>query len=145
MRENLVLPADGAALWAGMGDYVLLTANGGHRVVLDYIGEPPFGDSYHRMTIDGVDFPGFAWGCLFATTPDGRYLAAEWMPRLYERMTILIDLETARFRRLDILFTTLAFADGLLICTDVNGKAHRVDVNAGEWIGADGGQPGITS
>ena len=126
-----------------MGDCLLVTANGRHRILLDYVGEPPFGDSYHRLTIDGARFPGFAWGGLFATTPDGRYFAAGWMPHLYERMMILIDLETARFRRLDILFTTLAFTDRLLICMDVTGKAHRVDVNAGEWIGATDGEPGI--
>ena len=130
--DTHILPADGTTIWAGMSDFVLLTANGAHRLVLEYVGEPPFGDSYHRLTIDGLNFPGLVWGGLFATTNDGRYLAASWMAHLYQRKIIIVDLETAMFRKFDVLAGTFAFADRQLVCTDVEGQVFHIDVDTVE-------------
>jgi hypothetical protein len=74
-----------------MGDCRLISPGGSHQVELLYVGEPPFGDSYHEALVDGVKLPGFMWGCMFAFTPDGRFFAGSWMERLYERRTIVID------------------------------------------------------
>jgi len=86
------LPRGGKSIPVGMGDFELLTPNGGHRVQVVYRGEPPHGDSYHDISVDGVAVPGYAWGRNFACTEDGRYLALSWMAKLYDRTTAVIDM-----------------------------------------------------
>lgn len=95
--EELILPSDGSCEWAGMGDYVLISPDANHRASLLYAGEPPHGDSYHKLTVDGKKFPGYAWGCLFAYSKDSRYLALSWMEKLVERKTVVIDSETRKY------------------------------------------------
>ena len=97
LDETIELPADGASRWAGMGNYVLISPDGQHKVALRYSGEPPHGDSFHELEVDGVRLPGFAWGCTFAFTVDSRYFAASWMAKLYERKTIVVDVERRQF------------------------------------------------
>ena len=89
--------ADGSARWAGMGDFRLISPDGNHTVEIRYAGEPPHGDSYHRVTIDERTFPGFAWGCMFAFSPCSRYTAFSWMAALYERKTVVVDIEHSRY------------------------------------------------
>ncbi len=91
--EEMRFPIDGSALWAGMGDFVLISPDGAHRIEIVYEGEPPHGDSYHKIAIGGHAFPGFAWGCLFAFSPCSRYAALSWMEYRYDRRTVVIDLE----------------------------------------------------
>lgn len=81
-----------------MGDYVLVSPDGRHRATLLYVNEPPHGDSYHTLSIDGRMFPGYAWGCHFACSKDSRYLALSWMERLSERKTVVIDMEERQYR-----------------------------------------------
>lgn len=95
--EELILPSDGSCEWAGMGDYVLISPDGSHRASLLYAGEPPHGDSYHRLNIDGKKFPGYVWGCLFACSKDSHYLTLSWMAKLVERKTVVIDLEAQKY------------------------------------------------
>jgi hypothetical protein len=90
-------PAEGGSVWAGMGDFRLISPDLSHEVLLMYAGEPPHGDSYHRLTIEGKSFPGHAWGCLFAFTADSRYFAFSWMERLYDRKTVVTDLQLKQF------------------------------------------------
>lgn len=96
-NERIDFPADGESRWAGMANYLLASPNGQHQVALRYAGEPPHGDSYHEVEVDGARLPGFAWGCDFAFTPDSRYVAASWMAALYDRRTIVIDVEKRLF------------------------------------------------
>ena len=91
------LPADGSSLWAGMDDIELITPNGRHHIHLRYEGEPPHGDSYHSIQINGVPAPGYAWGCDFACTTDSRLLAMSWMEKRIERRTAVFDLEERRY------------------------------------------------
>lgn len=58
-----------------MGDFLLISANGRHKIELTYVGEPPHGDSYHSIKIDGDAFLGLPWGCHFSISRDSRYLA----------------------------------------------------------------------
>jgi hypothetical protein len=95
--EVLQLAADGSAVWAGMSDLELITPDGRHRVRLPYDGEPPHGDSCHRIEIDGVPAPGYAWGCHFACTPDSRLIAMSWMEKHIERKTAVFDLGGRRY------------------------------------------------
>ena len=95
--EIIRFSQDGQAHWAGMGDFVLVSPDGAHRVELTYVGEPPHGDSYHRATIDGAAFPGEAWGCLFAFSACSRHLVFSWMAKRYERCTVAVDLQDRRY------------------------------------------------
>lgn len=79
-----------------MRDAVLLSPDGAGEVLLLYAGEPPHGDSYHEASIDGRKLPGHVWGGMFGFDSSGRYLACGWMPRPFERRTIVIDITRAR-------------------------------------------------
>lgn len=83
--------------WAGMGDFLLVSPNGNHEIQLPYVGEPPWGDSYHTIQIDGHDIPGLAWGCAFAMSSCSRYLAFSWMRQRIERKTMVVDMEERRY------------------------------------------------
>jgi hypothetical protein len=89
--EKLNLPKDGSCKWAGMGDYQLISPNQNVSAIIKYVGEPPHGDSYHSMSVNGNSFPGYIWGCLFAFSSDSRYLVCSWMSKLVERKTVVID------------------------------------------------------
>ncbi|TXI96722.1 MAG: hypothetical protein E6Q34_00650 [Burkholderiaceae bacterium] len=89
--------ADGTSNWAGMRDYILISPNQLHRIVLTYKGEPPHGDSYHRGLIDGRIFPGYIWGCMFAFSACSRYVIFSWMTKLYARQTVVVDLKEKRY------------------------------------------------
>lgn len=89
--EALKLPGDGSCKWAGMGDYQLISPNESIAATITYAGEPPHGDSYHSLSINGKKFPGYVWGCLFAFSSDSRYLVCSWMEKLTERKTVVID------------------------------------------------------
>lgn len=90
--QTLNIPADGTTVLAGMGSYLLLTPDGQHQLKLTYIAEPPQGESYGSLMIDGVKFPGFAWGALFASSTDSRYVVFDWMQKRFLRETIVVDL-----------------------------------------------------
>ncbi|CAB1259118.1 Uncharacterised protein [Vibrio cholerae] len=89
--EVIKLPNNGICEWAGMEDYQLLSPSSTISAILTYIGEPPHGDSYHSLSINGKKFPGYAWGCLFAFSSDSRFLVCSWMEKLIERKTVVID------------------------------------------------------
>jgi hypothetical protein len=132
-EARIILPGDGQSCWAGMGDIVLVSPDGRREVVLRYAGEPPFGDSYHQLEVEGARLPGFAWGCNFAFSPDSRFLAASWMAKLYERRTAIVDVEQRRFCVLSAYLYDFAF-DGTVL-TGVEGEpAVRFDpVAAKTW------------
>ena len=95
--EKLKLPVDGTCAWAGMSDYQLISPNNSVSAIIKYIGEPPHGDSYHSMSINENDFPGFAWGCLFAFSSDSRYLVCSWMCKWVERKTVVVDCVNKKY------------------------------------------------
>ncbi len=84
--------ADGSSQPAGMDDFMLCSPDGVHRIEIIYAGEPPHGDSYHRVVIDGITFPGYAWGCNFAFSPSSNFAAFSWMAELFERRTVVVDV-----------------------------------------------------
>lgn len=93
----LKLPNDGTGEWAGMGDYCLLSPDGKNSIEIPYVSEPPHGDSYHKLIVNGKSFPGFAWGCIFAFSTNSRYLICSWMSKKYDRKTIVIDCLEFKF------------------------------------------------
>lgn len=105
--EEIELPADGSPIWAGMSNYIIFSPRRLHRLDLAYVGEPPHGDSYHSLHIDGKHFPGYAWGCLFAASSDSRYIAFSWMEEPYQRKTVVVDLDNARYLVLPVYLYNL--------------------------------------
>jgi len=95
--EEKLFPRDGGAVWTGMGNYCLVSPDKERRVILAYVGEPAHGDSYHQISIDGRAFPGYAWGCMFAFSPESRYLAFSWMAALIQRKTAVADVVERRY------------------------------------------------
>lgn len=95
--EQIRFSADARAQWAGMGDYRLTSPDGHHQVEIPYAAEAPHGDSIHQVTIDGRALPGYAWGCMFAFSPCSRYAAFSWMSTLYERKTVVVDMDEAKY------------------------------------------------
>jgi hypothetical protein len=95
--QHIHFPPDGSAEWAGMGDFVLESPDGSHRIELIYEGEPPHGDSYHQGKVDGRPFPGLVWGCLFAFSSCSNYAVFSWMPQKFERHTVVVDLSGKRY------------------------------------------------
>ena len=88
---------DNLAQWAGMGNYLLISPDGQHKIELKYEGEPPHGDSYHKISVNNRPLPGLAWGCMFAFSSDSNYLALSWMENKFERKTIVIELKYHKF------------------------------------------------
>ena len=95
MPEMLHCPQDGSRVWFGMADYEVYSPNERTLLVLSYVGEPPHGDSQHKVLFQGWVVPGFAWGNGLAWSPCSRYLTLDWLPRLgaVARQCIVIDVE----------------------------------------------------
>ena len=92
--KKIQFTEDPQAKYAGMGDFLLIAPNMRNSVELIYEGEPPHGDSYHRATIDGIPFPGHVWGSLFGFSSCSRYFVFSWMSKLFERRTVVADIQT---------------------------------------------------
>jgi hypothetical protein len=80
-----------------MGDYQLVSPDGSILADIRYVGEPPHGDSYHDLSINGNRFPGYVWGCLFAFSTDSKYLVCSWMDKPIERKTVVIDCTNRKY------------------------------------------------
>ncbi|MDG2522151.1 hypothetical protein P7B02_11425 [Caulobacter segnis] len=124
---------DGQSRWAGMGDYILRSPDGGHEIALRYLGEPPHGDSYHELQVDGVKLPGYAWVCNFAFTPDSKFLAANWMAECYERRTVVIDVHERRFAVLPEHLVNFAFSEEQLVGIGESVGSSFSIAAVGEW------------
>lgn len=81
----------------GMGDFILVSPDAKHEIELLYEGEPPHGDSYHLVSIDGMRYPGYVWGCMFGFSSCSRYFVFSAMPTKYERRTAAVDLTTMSY------------------------------------------------
>lgn len=130
-----VLPGDGSALWAGMGNYVLEDVHRRHQIRLGYVGEPPHGDSVHELSVDGRKLPGFAWGCKFAVDPHGRYLAASWMAQRHERKTIVVDMQARRFTVLPVYIGDFVFNWPRLVGAGQAAGSRYEFTGQEEWTG----------
>lgn len=95
--EVIQANADGSCGWIGYCDFSLLSPDGVHKIELSYAGEPPHGDSYHRVTIDGKKFPWLAWGCNFAFTSSSTHLVFSAMKETISRYTMVVDLKQSKY------------------------------------------------
>ncbi|WP_152559974.1 hypothetical protein [Hymenobacter sp. IS2118] len=95
--KKIALTDDSQTHWFGMGNYEIKLTLINKTVRIMYVSEPPFGDSYHQLYIDNVEFEGFVWGCEFLFPFGQAYLICSWMKNLYQRKTLLIDLKTSNY------------------------------------------------
>lgn len=93
VTKHVQFTEENSLQWAGMGDYELISLDGRHSIEIKYDGEPPHGDSYHLVRIDGAAFPGYAWGCLFGFSACSRFAIFSWMSKLCDRRTVVIDMK----------------------------------------------------
>lgn len=70
-------------------------------VKIVYVSEPPHGDSYHHLFINDKKFPGYVWGCYFLFPYHQKYMICSWMKELYDRKTIIIEIETLKYKVLE--------------------------------------------
>ena len=89
------------SIWLGMSDYRLILKQSNHEILMKYIGEPPHGDSYHQIELNGKLLKGYYWGCMFLFPSMQRYMVASWMEKLFERKTIIVDFKLKLYTVLD--------------------------------------------
>ncbi len=104
--EKIDLADDLHTHWFGMGNYEINLTLINKTVKIIYVSEPPFGDSYHNLYIDDVEFTGFVWGCEFLFPFKQEYLICSWMKSLYERKTIIINLTNSKHYVFPIYYGT---------------------------------------
>jgi hypothetical protein len=87
---------------------------------LRYISEPPHGDSYHYMKIDGFPFKGYVWGCMFLFPFHQKYIVCSWMEKLYERKTIIIAIKNKLYHVFDGYWYDYKIEKGILLLGMIN-------------------------
>ncbi len=118
-----------------MGDYSLISPDRCHEVIIRYVGEPPHGDSYHQARIDGRAFPGFFWGTYFGFSANSRFFAGSWMPDLYDRMTIVVDVREKRYAVAPENIAPFAFEKLLLKGVGISANAVPFEISDDQgWI-----------
>ncbi len=79
--------------WWGHDNYYCVSQNG-TKILLPYIGEPPHGDSYHRLIIQGKTIRGYIWSCHFLWSECGNYFTCDWLEGMdghYEASTYVLN------------------------------------------------------
>ena len=117
---------DSHSVWLGMEDYKLILDQNKIEIDLKYDGEPPHGDSYHIAWIDGKRLKGYIWGCMFLFPFNQRYMLCSWMEKLYERKTIVVDLNSNFFAVLDDYWYDFKEVDGKLLLGNNNFKEIKI-------------------
>ncbi len=115
MAEIIDLFEDNKSIWLGMDDYLIKLKKSNHLIELNYLGEPPHGDSYHQMKIDGVIIQGYFWGCMFLFPVEQNYIVCSWMSKIYERKTIIIDIKQKRYHIFEDYWYDFNYENGLLV------------------------------
>ena len=119
-----------------MNDYFINLKKSNHTIELNYVSEPPHGDSYHKMRIDGVTLKGYVWGCMFLFPINQEYIVCSWMEKLYERKTIIINIENKSYHILNEYWYDFRIENGnLLLGNDKFKESKNVNINRIEkWI-----------
>lgn len=84
-----------------MDDFELSLKLANAVVKIIYVSEPPHGDSFHHLFINDRKFPGYVWGCYFLFPYHQKYMICSWMKDLYDRKTIIIEIETLKYKVLE--------------------------------------------
>lgn len=106
IMKKIILDDDSQTHWFGMSNYEINLILINKIIKIIYVSEPPFGDSYHKLYIDDVEFNGFVWGCEFLFPFKQEYIICSWMKELYERKTIIINLTDLNYYIFPIYYET---------------------------------------
>lgn len=110
-----------------MDDFRINLHLSGKVIFLKYISEPPFGDSYHKLSIDGEEYEGYVWGCNFIFPFKHNFLICSWMSAPYERKTMITNLRTKKKYILEKYYHSFEVRDNSIEFIDtINGK-HSTD------------------
>ncbi|MBN2879391.1 MAG: hypothetical protein JXN65_07145 [Clostridia bacterium] len=96
LEKEVTISCDDKIFNTGNGHVIHLSMSN-HVVELKYAGEPPHGDFYYDMYIDGNRIKGYVWAWTIAFPFKQKYIVCNWMSKLYERKTIIIDIEKLKF------------------------------------------------
>lgn len=133
--ETLKFDLDGGSRWAGMGDYQLVSPDGEHLIDIVYEGEPPHGDSFHRMFIGGRPFPGFVWGCNFAFSGASPHIAFSWIPSKWERRTVVLDIAESLYYVLPVYIYNFRFSWPTVLGVGAQSERQRfIFTGAETWV-----------
>lgn len=131
--QTVYCPSNGDSIYGGYGDYCFVSPDRTKNAFLTYLREPPFGDAYGRLAIEGRPFPGYVWGSFFAWSTDSRYFSFAWMQTLYDRKTVIADINTTTFCVLTDYIHDMILGDNPLTLTDKKtGFTHR-GIHKVEW------------
>lgn len=84
-----------ANYWA-YGDYYCVSKSG-TEIFLPYAGEPPHGDSYHKLIINNKTVERCLWCGLFVWSPTGSYFACNY-DGIKTRNIIVVDVDKLKYR-----------------------------------------------
>lgn len=97
--------------WWGYGDYFCFAPNSRTKILLPYKGEPPFGDSYHKLIVDSKTIRGYIWcgyllwskcgnffTCDWLEGMKGQYIENVWHPTQILRATIVVSPVELQYR-----------------------------------------------
>lgn len=130
MAKIIEVFEDNKSFWYGMDDYLINLKKSNHSIELTYAGEPPHGDSYHQMKIDGLSVMGFFWGCNFLFPSEQNYAVCPWMSKLFERKTIIIDLTNMKYHIFKDYWDNYKYENGILVMENNKLKIlHEVKIN----------------
>ncbi|MEO6819538.1 MAG: hypothetical protein ABI266_08670 [Ginsengibacter sp.] len=130
MMKKIDLEDDVHTHWFGMNNYEINLALINKIIKIIYVSEPPFGDSYHKLYIDDIEFIGFVWGCDFLFPFHQQYIICSWMKELYDRKTIIINLKDLNYDVLPIHYETFrSHKNRLEFNSKLTGKIKIVDLN----------------
>ena len=96
LENEMTIYCDDKIFNTGYGHVIHLNMSN-HVVELKYAGEPPHGDFYYDMYIDGKRIAGYVWAWTIAFPFKQKYIVCKWMSKLYERKTIIIDINRLKF------------------------------------------------
>ncbi len=96
LDKEMTIYCDNKVFNTGNGHIIHLDMSK-HDIELKYAGEPPHGDIYYDMYIDGKRIAGYIWAWTIAFPFKQKYIICKWMSKLYERKMIIIDIERLKY------------------------------------------------
>jgi len=128
LEKEMTIYCDNKVFNTGNGHIIHLDMSK-HDIELKYAGEPPHGDFYYEMDIDGQRIAGYVWAWVISFPFKQKYIVCHWVSRLFERKTIIIDIETLKFIEMDKYWEFEDISDNQIVFTTLT-------INRYCWQGA---------
>ena len=132
--ELIKLKSTSESKWFGMRDCQIELEDSGHIIELKYISEPPHGDSYHELRINNKLFQGYVWGCMFLFPYNQEFMVCQWMEKLYQRRTIIVNLCNLDYHVFNNSYSVYEFDEVLLFGNYRNEEKFEVNIDEIVWI-----------